>query len=78
MKPVATAGVAGIVETNQLGESMDADARNAQLDTEPSADERMRQMVADPVAYFTQARVDAKIEAKRYVAKRLGRRAKTA
>jgi hypothetical protein len=37
------------------------------------ADERMRQMVADPQAYFTRARAEAKVEARRYVAQRLGR-----
>ena len=34
-------------------------------------------MVADPFAYFTRARAEARIEAKQYVAKRMGR-AKTA
>ncbi len=33
----------------------------------------MRQMVADPQAYFTRARAEAKVEARRYVAQRLGR-----
>ncbi len=75
----------GTLDLTGLGDSMAAEP-NGRTDRAPhdrapladlDAEERARLMVADPLGYFTRARAESRVEAKQYVAKRLGR-AKTA
>lgn len=44
------------------------------IDPDPKPDPKLQAMLADPEAYFAQARVEAEIEAKQYVRREVERR----